>query len=68
MIEIDKLDIDKRLHKAQMMYNDALQYFNTVKTDEYIDRYAKVLGMLNTHLFLLEHSYQRLNNLIKQTI
>jgi hypothetical protein len=64
MIEIDRFKIEKRLHQAEMMYNDAVEYFNTVSTDESIERLAIVTKILNRNMMLLKRSYKRLNNLM----
>jgi hypothetical protein len=60
MMEIDRFKIEKRLHKAQIMYNDALEYFNTVSTDESIERLAIVTKMLNRYMLLFGTLIQKI--------
>jgi hypothetical protein len=64
---IENYHITKPFVKAQTMYNNAVEYFNSISTEESIERYAAVMSVLNKRMFLIEHQYNRLINLINST-
>jgi hypothetical protein len=61
---IKHYQITKTFADAQTKYNNAVEYFKSVATDESLPRYAAVMSVLNKRMFLLEQSYNRLIKLI----
>jgi hypothetical protein len=64
---IENYHITKPFANAQIMYNDAVEYFNSISTEQSIERYADVMSVLNKRMFLIKHQYNRLINLINST-
>jgi hypothetical protein len=64
---IENYHITKPFANAQIMYNNAVEYFNSISTEQSIERYADVISVLNKRMFLIEHQYNRLINLINST-
>jgi hypothetical protein len=57
---IEQYQITKPFATAQKLYNDAVEYFNSISTEESIERLAAVISVLNKRMFLIEHYYHKL--------
>jgi hypothetical protein len=61
---IEQYQITQPFATSKKLYNDAVKYFNSISTDESIERLAAVISVLNKRMFLIEQKYNRLIKLI----